>query len=88
MEATYYGYFITKNMKKAGFKESLKCFFVYFNPIDTNNILDVHRYLMKGKKYKIMFELIKKMFMGLLIRLVNASNHTKCVLLSNQKCII
>ena len=88
MEARYYGYFITKNMKKAGFKESLKCFSVDFNPIDTSNILDVHRYLMKGKKYKIMFELIKKMFMGLLITLVNASNHTKCVLLSNQKCII
>ena len=31
-----------------------------------------------------MFELIKKIFMGLLINIVNASNHTKCVLLSNQ----
>ena len=27
------------------------------------------------------------MFMGLLISIVNASNHTKCVLLSNQKCM-
>ena len=35
-----------------------------------------------------MFGLIKKVFMGLLIRIVNASNHTKCVSLSNQKCII
>ena len=35
-----------------------------------------------------MFRLIKKMFMGLLISIVNASNHTKCVLLSNQKCMI
>ena len=33
-----------------------------------------------------MFGLIKKMFMRLLISIVNASNHTKCVLLSNQKC--
>ena len=33
-------------------------FFVDFNPIDTN-VLDIHRYLMKGKYYKIMFELIK-----------------------------
>ena len=33
-----------------------------------------------------MFRLIKKMFMGLLISIVNASNHTKCMLLSNQKC--
>ena len=35
-----------------------------------------------------MFGLIKKMFMGLLINIVNASNHTKCVSLSNQKCEI
>ena len=27
------------------------------------------------------------MFMGLLISMVNASNHTKCVWLSNQKCM-
>ena len=36
----------------------------------------------------IMFGLIKKIFMGLLITIGNASNHTKCVLLSNQKCEI
>ena len=34
-----------------------------------------------------MFGLIKKVFMGLLISVVNASNDTKCVLLSNQKCM-
>ena len=34
-----------------------------------------------------MFGLIKKMFIGLLISIVNASNHTKCVSLSNQKCM-
>ena len=33
-----------------------------------------------------MFDLIKKMFMGLLVNIVNVSNNTKCVLLSNQKC--
>ena len=34
-----------------------------------------------------MFELIKKMFIGLLTNLVvNASSHTKCVSLYNQKC--
>ena len=32
-----------------------------------------------------MFRLIKKIFMKLLIGIVNASNHTKCVSLSNQK---
>ena len=35
-----------------------------------------------------MFGLIKKMFMGLLISIVNSSNHTKRVPLSNQKCEI
>ena len=36
-----------------------------------------------------MFGLIKKkLFAGLLTGLANGSNHTKCILLSNQKCII
>ena len=33
-----------------------------------------------------MYGSIKKIFMRLLIEIVNASNHTKCVSLSNQKC--
>ena len=32
-----------------------------------------------------MFRLIKKIFIGLLTGLVNASNDTKCVSLSNKK---
>ena len=35
-----------------------------------------------------MFGLIKKIFIELLTGLVNGSNHTKCVSLSNQKCMI
>ena len=35
-----------------------------------------------------MFELIKKIFIGLLTELVNGSNHTKYVSLRNQKCMI
>ena len=34
-----------------------------------------------------MFGFIKKIFMGLLTGLVNASNYTKCLSLSNQKCM-
>ena len=34
-----------------------------------------------------MFGLIKKMFIGLLTSIVSASNHTKYMLLSNQKCM-
>ena len=35
-----------------------------------------------------MFPIIKKMFVVLLTNVVNASSHTKCVSLSNQKCEI
>ena len=34
-----------------------------------------------------MFGLIKRIFVGLLTDIVNASNHAKCVPLSNQKCV-
>ena len=35
-----------------------------------------------------MFGLIKKIFMGLLTRIVSTSNHKKCISLSYQKCMI
>ena len=35
-----------------------------------------------------MFGLIKKVFVRLFSGLVNRSNHTKCISLSNQKCEI
>ena len=35
-----------------------------------------------------MFGIIKNMFSALLANIVNASNHTKCVSLSNRKCEI
>ena len=35
-----------------------------------------------------MFKVIKKMFIVLLSNIGNGSNHTKCVSLSNQKCMI
>ena len=66
---------------------SSKIFFCWFNPIDTNGILDIHKYLMKATWYKITLVLINKMFFGLLTGLINGSNHTKCVSLSNQTCM-
>ena len=56
-----------------------------FNSIDSKDVLYIHKYLMKGTWSKIMFGLIKKIFIGLLIGIVNASNHTKYISLSNQK---
>ena len=43
---------------------------------------------MKGKWYNMMLEIIFKMFIVLLTGIVSTSNHTKCVLLSNHKCMI
>ena len=41
---------------------------------------------MRRASYKKKFALIIKIFIGLLTGPVNWSNHTECVLLSNQKC--
>ena len=41
---------------------------------------------MKKTQYKIILVLIKKMSIGLLIRIVSVSNHTRYLSLSNQKC--
>ena len=35
--------FTINNMKKTGLKGRLKFFSVDFDPVDTNNILDIHR---------------------------------------------
>ena len=54
-------------------------FSVDYRAFDTGNIIDIHKYLIKKIWYEIMFGLIEKMFMGLLINIVNAFNHGKCV---------
>ena len=78
-----------KKKKKNRIKRSCKCFFwLYRNRsnryrIYTNDILDIHKYLMKRTWYKIMFGLIKKIFIGLLTGLVNGSNLAKWISLSN-----
>ena len=57
-------------MKKTGLKGIVNLFSVDFNPHDTSDVLDIHKYLMKGIWYKIMFELIKKRFIALLTGIV------------------
>ena len=37
------------NMKEAGLERVANFFFVDFNHIDTNNILDIYKYLIKRK---------------------------------------
>ena len=72
-----------------GSLKGVSIFFSFdFSPFDANDILDIPKYLMKKTWYKMMFVLIMKTFIGLLTGLINGSNHTKYVLLSNQKCKI
>ena len=52
-------------------------FSVDFNPIDTSDILDIHKYLMKRT--------LRKIFIVLLTGLVKGINNTKCVSLNNRK---
>ena len=42
-----------------------------FFPIDTNDILDIHKYLMKRTWYKTLLGLIKEISIGLLTGLVD-----------------
>ena len=81
-------YFTISNVKKTWLKVVLKLCSVDFNPIDDNDILDIHKYLIKRAWYKIIFGLIKKVFIGLLSSLVTCHDHTKCISWSNQKCKI
>ena len=49
--------FTIDKMRKAGLKGYVYDFSIAYNIIDTNDILDIHKYLMK--KSIIMFEFIK-----------------------------
>ena len=56
--------FTINNMEKeTELKGVVKLFSVDFNLIDTSNVLDIHKYLMKRTWYKIMFGLIKKILL-------------------------
>ena len=77
--------FTLNNMNNTGLKGIVKVFSVDYNPISTSDILDIHRYLMKETQYETILRVIGNMFIVLLTSIVNASNHTKCITLSNQK---
>ena len=70
--------------KKIVLKGIVKIFSVDHDLINPSDGLGIHRFLMK----KICSELFKKIFIVLFASIVNTSNHTKCVSLSNQKCEI
>ena len=55
---------MNNNMKKTGLKEYVHAFSVNYNIINTNDILDIHKYLII--KNNIIFEFIREFFIGLL----------------------
>ena len=63
-------------------KGIVKLYPVDFNPIDTDDTLDIHRYLMKEIYYKTNIWI--KCCTGLLISITDLSNLRKFVSLSNQ----
>ena len=50
--------FTIDNTKKTGLNGIIKVFSVDYNAFDTNDILDIHKYLMKEIWCKIMFGFI------------------------------
>ena len=52
--------FTINSIKKIGLKKVANFFSVHFNPIDTNDILDIQFCLIKRTSNKKMFELIKE----------------------------
>ena len=69
------------------FKGYVYGFPVDYDAIDKYNILNIRKYLIIENNIKCL-NLFLKTFIVLLASLVNASNHTKCVSLSNPKCEI
>ena len=81
------GDFSANNIKVPGLNGCVYDFSAYCRTFCISNIIDIHKYLVKKTWYKIMFGYIKKVFVVLLTGIVSASDHTKCVLFSNQKCL-
>ena len=77
------------NRKRTGFNGYVYDFSVDYDATAVDDILDIHKYLMKKNDIK-MFEFIKKAFFAGLTILssVNSVNKTplKCVSMNNQKC--
>ena len=69
------------NVSKDFSKGVNKSTFFLLNLILLILTIDIHKYLMKRTWHKKVFELINKLFTGLL----TGSNHTKCISLSKQK---
>ena len=83
--------FSVDNMKKTGFNGYVYDFSVDYDSIELDDILDIHKYLMKKKKYKMMLRFIKKCFFTSITffsyNVLNV-NSLECVSMNNQECKI
>ena len=81
--------FDSDDLNGVSFKGNVYDFSVDCSVIGKSNILNSCKYLMIKNSILVykMFEIIKKIFV-VLSSIVNASNQTKCISLSNQKCKI
>ena len=78
------------NMKKTGLNGHVYHFSVDYNVIAVDDILDIHKHLMKKNNIKL-FKTIKKVFleaMSFLVELHFNCNALKCVSMNNQGCKI
>ena len=78
-------FFSVDNMKKIGLYGYVYDFSNDNNSIDDVDILDMYKYFMKNYDIRIMFTLLKHMFIALLG--FNGSLATKCVSLNNEPCM-
>ena len=62
-------------------------FSVDYKAFDVTDITNIHKYFMKKHDTKWCLCKLQKIFVRLLTSILSASNHTKCVLLSNDKCM-
>ena len=66
---------LIKKKKKNRIKK-ISIFYVDFNHLDPNDILDIHKYFMKKYDIKQSLGYLKSIY-GILISIVNASNNLK-----------
>ena len=71
-------------MEKTGFYGYVYGFSVDYHAIAVDDILEIHKYLLKKNWYKIIFGFIKKIFFTAITFF--SYNALKCVSMNNQEC--
>ena len=78
--------FTKDEQNKVSLNGTVYDFSVDDSSIEKEDMLNIHEYLMVQNNIKCLV-LFKKMFIRSLASIVKASNHIKCISLSNQQCM-